>query len=83
MNHRKTLICSVAAAALLSIYGCIPEPMPFDPAKMQQNNRQAAKELTPSPMPPISTQLETTYNPRKPGQVTSRPATVPVMLTFT
>lgn len=81
MNHRKTLICSVVAATLLSLYGCIPEPMPFDPAKMQQNNRQAAKELAPSPMRPISTQLETTYAPRQPGQVASRPVTAPTSLT--
>lgn len=81
MNYRKMLICSAVATTLAAFYGCAPDPLPFDPSKMQQNNRQAAKELAPSPMPPIATQLETTYEPRKPGQVVTRPTTLPTAAT--
>lgn len=81
MNYRKTLLMSAVAATLATFYGCAPDPMPFDPARMQRNNRQAAKELTPSPMTPIATQLETTYAPRQPGRLAvTQPVTRPSSL---
>ena len=76
--HRNTILASAVGLVLASLYGCAPNPMPFDPAKMQQNARKEARTLTTQPMYPIPTTLDTTFAPLRTDQPTTLPATLPV-----
>ena len=79
--NRKAIVYSAVTLTLLSMYGCsAPDPLPFDPAKMQRNSRQAAEQLPNHDMKAIERTLDRTYAPRQAGQPAStRPTTMPTL----
>lgn len=78
--NRQAILASAVSLVLCSLYGCAPDPTPFDPAKFQKNSRKAAESLTSAPMGPLPTTLDTTYSPIRPGQ---QPATQPSVVPTT
>lgn len=76
MAKRNAVLASAVIAALSGIYGCTPEPPPFDPLTLQQYSRQAARGVKPEEMAPLSTTLDTTYMPQRSGVLT-QPTTAP------
>ena len=73
----KAILASAVGLVVCSIYGCAPDPEPFDAALLQRPSRNAAGSLTPRPMEDLSTTMDTTYIPAKSGQPANRPAKEP------
>ena len=69
----QALLWAVGAVMILGL-GCSAErPYPFDPATMQRNNREAAKELPARALRPIPTELDPTFRPRRANEPTTAP----------
>lgn len=76
MAKRNAVLASAVVAVLSGIYGCTPEPPPFDPQNLQQYERQASRGTAPAVMAPLSTKLDTSYMPERSGVLTA-PTTLP------
>jgi outer membrane protein len=76
MAKLNAALASAVVAALSGIYGCTPEPPPFDPHTLQQYNRQAARGVAARPMAELSATLDTSYMPQRSG-VLAPPTTAP------
>ena len=76
MAKHNTALALAVTAVLSGLYGCTPEPPPFDPHTLAQYNRQAARGVAPRPMAELGTTLDDTYMPQRSGVLTA-PTTAP------
>ena len=76
MAKHNTALALAVTAVLSGLYGCTPEPPPFDPHTLQRYNRQAALGVAARPMAQLGTTLDDTYMPQRSGVLTT-PTTAP------
>lgn len=82
MSKRNVALASAVAVVLSGLYGCTPEPPPFDPLTLQRYNRDAARNAEAQRMGALPTTLDNTFAPKRGGatpQPTSQPATGPAL----
>lgn len=76
MNKAASLAAAISVV-LVGMYGCAPNPTPFDPARMQKNSREGAAQRPPAEqLQPLPTTMDTTYSARR-GRPATNPALVP------
>ena len=73
----KAMLASAVGLVICSMYGCAPDPEPFNAAQLQRSTRKAAGSLTTRPMEDLSTAMDTTYIPARSGQPATRPSKEP------
>src|SRR4051812_18840715 len=68
-----TALTAILAAAVV---GCNSD-VPFDPRAEQRSEREAAREVKPTPLRPLPTTLESTFLPPRPGEPARPKPTTP------